>query len=167
MKVAFADPTVWPRQPGCAGISLSHAITSCNPDLVRFIVTDALLALCFGVAPLVEYDTSASATEIGRNVGTRIESAHGCAAIFAISIVKINVWRAHNRTPPVKHSWQEIEADIWSWKPRPHDGSPGDSWKTVARLAIQEGWRHVALIYLYMVRSLEQTTVHISKSCYL
>ncbi|KAF8606107.1 hypothetical protein BDV93DRAFT_520964, partial [Ceratobasidium sp. AG-I] len=150
MKAAFADPTIWPRQPGSSGISLAHSFTSYNFDLGRFIFMDALSSLSFGVPPLIEYDTSAPATEIDRSVTQRIESIHGCTATFAISIIKINIWRAHDHNPPVKHSWQEIEADIWAWKPRPDDTPPGNSWKTVARLAIQEGWRHAALIYLYM-----------------
>lgn len=157
MKVAFADPTVWPRQPDCSGISLVHALTAYNSDLARFILMDALSSLCFGVPPLIEYDTSVPAAEINQSQTQRIESIHGCTATFAISIIMINVWRAHNHNPPVKYSWQEIEAEICAWRPRPDDGPPVDAWKTVARLAIQEGWRHVALIYLYMVRNLGRT----------
>ena len=155
MKVAFADPSLWPRQPSCSGISLVHAFASCNSDLPRFVFMDTISSLCFGVPPLIEYDTSAPVSEIGPSHTHRIESKHGCAAEFVVGILKINVWRAHNGNPPVKHGWEEIEADIWSWRPGPDDGLSDDSWKSVARLAILEGWRHTGLIYLYMVCSLE------------
>ncbi|KAF8606106.1 hypothetical protein BDV93DRAFT_520963 [Ceratobasidium sp. AG-I] len=150
VKVAFADPSLWPRQPGCSGISLVHAFTSDNYDLGRFVFMDTISTLCFGVPPLVEYDTSAPVSEIGPSYTQRIESKHGCAANFIIGILKISIWRAQNDKSPVKHRWEEIEADIRGWVPGPDNSISGDSWKTVARLAILEGWRHTGLIYLYM-----------------
>lgn len=118
---------------------------------------DALSSLSFGLPPLIEYDTSASVSEMSQLHAQRIESIQGCAAIFAVCIIKINVWRAHNDGPPATYIWEAIEADVWRWEAQPDDGSPDDSWKSIARLAIKEGWRHAVLIYLYMVRRINRT----------
>ncbi|KAF8606101.1 hypothetical protein BDV93DRAFT_360925 [Ceratobasidium sp. AG-I] len=156
VRVAFADPTLWPRQPGSSGISLIHVFALYNSDLGRFVFMDHLTSFSFGVPPLIEYDTSAPASEMSLGHMQRLESITGCAAPFLIAIIKTNIWRAYNHDPPVKHSWEEIEADIWSWRPEPDDTPSGDSWKTIARLGIKEGWRHASLIYLYMVSRLRR-----------
>eukprot|EP01099_Mayorella_cantabrigiensis_P002288 TRINITY_DN200_c0_g1_i1.p1 TRINITY_DN200_c0_g1~~TRINITY_DN200_c0_g1_i1.p1 ORF type:complete len:615 (-),score=-31.21 TRINITY_DN200_c0_g1_i1:59-1903(-) len=150
VKVALADPALWPRQFGSSGLSLVHMFTSYRFGIGRFFFMDALTSLTFGVPPLIEYDTSASVSEISLLQSQRIESIQGCTAIFAIGIIKINAWRAYNHGPPASYIWEAIEADVWSWEPQPEDGPPDDSWKSIARLAIKEGWRHAVLIYLYM-----------------
>jgi hypothetical protein len=158
-KVAFAYPTLWPRHPDSSGISLAHTLNSYNYDLIRFVFMDALFSFAFGVPPLIEYDTSSPTTEIERHHVQITESMHAYPATFVVSIIKINVWRAESHDVPAKHSWEEIEADILGWSPQPDDGPSGNSWKTVARLAIQEGWRHAGLIYLYMVRQSNPSSV--------
>ena len=158
LRVAFADPNLWPREPGSSGISLVHVFATSNPDVGRFAVTDSILSLSLGVPPLIEYDTSSPISELSPSYLQRAESIQGCAASVAISIIKVNIWRAYNHNPPAKHSWQEIEADILAWKTQPEDSPSDDSWEAVARLAIKEGWRHAGLIYLYMVRSLKRTS---------
>lgn len=156
MKVAFADPTLWPRHPNSSGISLAHVFTSPIPDLARFVFMDTIACLAFGVPPLVEYDTSCSVSNIGPIYAQRVEAKHASGATFITTILKISISRAYNHSPPVRHSWEEIEAEIRSWEPQPDECSPDDSWKSVARLAVKEGWRHAGLIYLYMVRSVER-----------
>ncbi|KAG8696951.1 hypothetical protein FRC08_006822 [Ceratobasidium sp. 394] len=150
MQIAFADPTLWPRQPTSSGISLAHTLVSAQLELSRFVFTDALLSLVFGVPPSVEYDTSHPPIQTHKVHPT--EWVHGCAVELAIAIVKINVWRAQNAAdgtasdPP----WNEIEAVVRAWHPRGDREPHNNSWKLIAKLAVREGWRHAVLIYLYM-----------------
>ncbi|QRV96316.1 Fungal specific transcription factor domain [Ceratobasidium sp. AG-Ba] len=150
MQVAFADPTVWPRDPSSQGISLAHALVSPNYELGRFIFVDMTTSLTFGIPPLVEYDTShpmIQSTEMHP-----MNWVHGCPVEFGYSLMKINQWRAQHpngcagQDPP----WREIEADAWAWRPRCNYGPEAESEKNIVRLAVQEGWRHALLIYLYM-----------------
>ncbi|QRV96318.1 Fungal specific transcription factor domain [Ceratobasidium sp. AG-Ba] len=150
MQVACADPTVWPRDPGSSGISLAHALVSPRYVLGRFIFVDVLTSLTFGVPPVVEYDTSHPI--IPTIQAHPIEWVNGCPFEFVFSIARINQWRARRPDQRVGHDriLKEIEADTWAWQPRCDYGPETESWKVVMRHAVQEGWRHGVLIYLYM-----------------
>ncbi|QRV82475.1 Fungal specific transcription factor domain [Ceratobasidium sp. AG-Ba] len=147
MQVAFADPTLWPRDSTCNGISLAHAFGSTRRELGRFIFIELITSLVFGTPPLVEYDTSHPAVQTDEKHS--IEGVHGCPAEFALSIAAINQWRAqHPKSYPEGLPWKEIEDRICEW--RPASGSDSESRRLVTRFAAQEGWRHAVLIYLYM-----------------
>ncbi|KAG8779041.1 hypothetical protein FRC12_024671 [Ceratobasidium sp. 428] len=108
-------------------------------------------SLMFGVAPLVEYDTSHPV--IRTREAHAMEWVHGCPVDFAFLVLKINTWRAQSlvgRAAP-DELLKEIEAAAWVWKPRCDYGPDHESWKIIARFATQEGWRHAVLIYLYLV----------------
>jgi hypothetical protein len=152
MKIAFADPTLWPRQPNLAGVSLAHALVSPQFELTRFVFMDAISSLALGFPPLIEYDTSHP--PIRAQEVHPMEWVHGCPAELVAAIIKINIWRAHNQAgggEDMDRVSGEIEAAAWAWRPRYDYGPERNSWKVVARLAILEGWRHATLIYLYMV----------------
>jgi hypothetical protein len=136
VKVAFADPTLWPR-------------TGSAFELCRFVFMDALSALLLGMPPLVEYDTSSPAIETDPTHTP--ERVHGCPAALIITVVKIRICRSRVPRNLSRDMLKEIEADIWGWYPKCDYGKLDNSWQLVARLAILEGWRHAALIYLYMV----------------
>ncbi|KAG8796484.1 hypothetical protein FRC12_021117 [Ceratobasidium sp. 428] len=149
MQVAYADPTLWPRDPSSNGVSLAHALTSPQHELVRFIFADLFMSLIYGTPPLVEYDTS--------HPISRVEHNHladwdiGCYLDMFFLIMKINQWRTRRSGGYVNDTmlWKEIEKDILAW--RPCEFAPdSESSRVVMRSAIQEGWRHAALIYLYM-----------------
>ncbi|KAF8606105.1 hypothetical protein BDV93DRAFT_520962 [Ceratobasidium sp. AG-I] len=148
MKLACADPTLWPRRTGSAGVSLAHTIVAKPFELCRFIFMDTISSLILGVPPLVEYDTSTPAIE--SDPTHPIEWVHGCPAALIIAILKISIWRSDGSRNMDTDRLKEIEADIWGWYPKCDYGKLETSWQLVARLAIQEGWRHAALIYLYM-----------------
>ncbi|KAG9085896.1 hypothetical protein FS749_004035 [Ceratobasidium sp. UAMH 11750] len=149
MHVAFADPSLWPRHPSSDGISLAHVLVSPQYELGRFVFIDASMSLTFGTPPLIEYDTSHPV--IPTPDIHPMEWVHGCPISFVYSIIKINSWRARNpggRAEP--DTWKEMEAATWAWRPTCDYGPDSESWRTVARFATQEGWRHAVLVYLYL-----------------
>ncbi|QRV96387.1 Fungal specific transcription factor domain [Ceratobasidium sp. AG-Ba] len=150
VQIASANPDLWSRDPLSSGISLAHALVSPHNDLARFIFTDTATSLTFGVPPLVEYDTSHPIIQAPN--GISLEWVHGCPVSFILSIAKINQWRARypNGCWSDDIPWKEIERDIWAWRPMCEYGPDSESLKFVARLAVQEAWRHANLIYLYM-----------------
>lgn len=151
MQVAFADPTLWPRDPLSNGISFSHALASPVYELGRFIFIDSITSLTYGTPPLVEYDTSHPVTRT-HNEYPR-EWIHGCPPEFLISIAKINQWRAQhpNGYSDEDCPWKELEDDIRAWRPLWYFGPDSESSRVVMRFSVQESWRHALLIYLYMV----------------
>ncbi|KAG9123514.1 hypothetical protein FRC07_014840 [Ceratobasidium sp. 392] len=157
MQIAFADPSLWPRNPSSNGVSLAHLFISRQHELGRFVFLDMVSSLTFGLPPVVEYDTSHPVITT-REVHA-MEWIHGCPVEFAFSIIKINAWRAQNLNGTVAPDelWKEIEAAAWVWQPRGDYGPDRESSKLVARFATQEGWRHAVLIYLYMVRIIART----------
>ncbi|KAG8701912.1 hypothetical protein FRC08_003820 [Ceratobasidium sp. 394] len=150
MQIAFADPTLWPRQPTSNGISLAHTLASPQLELGRYVFMEAVSSLMFGTPPLVEYDTSHPL--IQTQEALVLEWVHGCATEFVMAIVKINIWRARdsNYVSGSDSGWRDIEESVWAWCPKGGHEPNGDSQKLVAKLAVQEAWRHAVLIYLYM-----------------
>jgi hypothetical protein len=64
-----------------------------------------------------------------------------------VVLAKLNVFRDHRVC-----DWPAIEQQLISWEPRPGLEPKGlESWKSIAWFALQEMWRHVLLIYLYLV----------------
>ncbi|KAG9127670.1 hypothetical protein FRC07_011054 [Ceratobasidium sp. 392] len=150
MQVAFADPALWPRDPASNGISLAHALTSPQSELVCFVFADIFISLSFGTPPLVEYDTSHPMKQTHHS--HPMEWDVGCCLEFLFSIMKINLWRARHLDGYLGENtpWKEIEDDVLACRPCEH-GPDSDSSRLVRRHAVQEGWRQAALIYLYMV----------------
>jgi hypothetical protein len=142
---------------------LAEAFTSQNYELGRFVYTDAVSSLVLGVPPSIDYDTSAPIARSEMSCGSFLgfihptEWIHGSPLELTTLIIKISLWRAKN--PDVESApdeiWKSLEAEAWAWAPRV--SSPGaldEPNQMVVRMAVQEGWRHVGLIYLYMVRLL-------------
>ncbi|QRV82468.1 Fungal specific transcription factor domain [Ceratobasidium sp. AG-Ba] len=146
MQVAFSDPMLWPRDPASNGISFAHALLPPRREIHRFITMDNLSALLFGLPLLLEYDLSFSMIETEK--GRPTDWVHGCPNRFLYSIARINQWRERrtNRDPLCI----EIEEDAWAWRTESAYDPDADSGKHTLRVAVQEGWRHTVLIYLYM-----------------
>jgi hypothetical protein len=103
--------------------------------------------MMYGVPQTVEYDTSVPPLEGDTHP---VEWMHGCPAKLQLIMVDINIRRAWNRIGPAP-DWRGLEHRLLSWQP-PVSTVPGEeSWRAIARLAVQESWRHALLIYLYMV----------------
>lgn len=128
-------------------------------ELCRYIYMDTISSLSLGTPPLIVYDTSypvfcpTQPTDWCDNVHP-IEWIHGAPPALVVVIVKINTWGVENpvgSAPP--DVWKVLEEDIWEWRPTIVAKAEGkEAWHSVTRMAIQEGWRHATLIYLYMVR---------------
>ncbi|KAG8793730.1 hypothetical protein FRC12_001813 [Ceratobasidium sp. 428] len=149
MQIAYADPTLWPRDPSSSGISLAHALTSPQHELVRFIFADLFMSLSYGTPLLVEYDTSYPISKLDHN--HMVEWDIGCYIEIFFSIMKVNQWRTWHPVGRMNEVtlWKEIEKDILAWRPC-ESGPDSESSRVIMRMAIQEGWKHAALIYLYM-----------------
>ncbi|QRV96384.1 Fungal specific transcription factor domain [Ceratobasidium sp. AG-Ba] len=150
LQLALADPSLWSRNPMCGVISLAHTLVSSRFELVRFAFMDAITSLILGVPPLINFDTSHPA--IIDNEPHPMEWVHGCPSELIIVVVKINMWRYHDSggQPCPEHLWRELEAKTWGWRPRGDYSQDKNSSRCVVRLAIQEGWRHTVLIYIYL-----------------
>ncbi|QRV82580.1 Fungal specific transcription factor domain [Ceratobasidium sp. AG-Ba] len=146
--------TAWrPPTPNFGPISVAHVLASSRYELGHFILIDSLCSMVYGLPQAVDYDTSILPfrTEIHP-----VEWVHGCPALLQIILIQIN--SLFQRTL-VGHiiEWQPIEQQIKSWQPNSSSVSADeDSWKAIARIAVQESWRHSLLIYLYL--SLGRTT---------
>ncbi|KAG9102758.1 hypothetical protein FRC06_001210 [Ceratobasidium sp. 370] len=67
-----------------------------------------------------------------------------------MALVDINKrCNAQNRVGP-EPDWRPIEYRIKSWVPTVQAAPSDETWKSSARLAVHESWRHTLLIYLYM-----------------
>ncbi|KAH7322348.1 hypothetical protein B0J17DRAFT_772756 [Rhizoctonia solani] len=140
-------------------ISLAEAFTSPHFEIGRFVFMDAVSSLVFGVPPLIDYDTTAPFVRTEMNCNGYpgcihpTEWIHGSPLELTSLIVKISLWRAKN--PGIQCApeeiWKPLEAEAWAWAPRVSSPvSMNEPSQMVVRMAVQEGWRHAGLIYLYM-----------------
>ncbi|KAF8685580.1 hypothetical protein RHS04_00774 [Rhizoctonia solani] len=131
-------------------ISLPRMLYALRPELVRFSYYDTISSFLLGVPPLVEYgyNTEHNADPKHENFG--YEWVHGIPAVLLQVIAQVNSWRAGSRVP-LDH-WQALEQRVLSWTSRYamlNDSAIAES-ATCLRAAVQEGWKHVVLIYIYM-----------------
>ncbi|CAE6467484.1 unnamed protein product [Rhizoctonia solani] len=128
-------------------VSFSRTLGSPRHELERFVMYDTAAAFVLGVPPLVEYgyDFETSYAPHG------FEWIHGIPFMLVEIISRINSRRAGSKVTPLD-DWQVLERRILAWQPELVVSDREESGTgSVARLAVQESWRHVILIYLYMV----------------
>jgi hypothetical protein len=150
LQIAFEEPALWPNPHNYAAISLAHIFASTRYELGHFVLMDSLCSLTYGLPQVIEYDTSILPSDVDIHP---VEWVHGCPTEFQIALVNINA-RFHQTRVGPEPDWRPIEHLIKSWQPAVQTSAEGESWQAVARLAVQESWRHTLLIYLYMVRYL-------------
>ena len=114
-----------------------------------------MIAFALGTPSLIQYDTSdCSLVPV---VAKPLEWAHGIPIAFVMCVVQVNAWRASNPGIPNVNDWLALVLRTLTWAPRMMElvgeDSREDSYKVIARLAVQETWRHAILIYIYMVRA--------------
>jgi hypothetical protein len=134
-------------------ISLPRAISLFGSEISRFVWVDTIVALVFGTTPLLHYDTTTQ--EKTKLDSCQLEWVYGCPEEFIIFLGRVNAWRPLVHVQgglAVSNPWREIEAEVKVWDPVIEKST--ESWDLVARLAVQECWRHALLIYLYMVGAL-------------
>ncbi|CAE6536963.1 unnamed protein product [Rhizoctonia solani] len=145
LRLVAVDPKLTVEHPnGSLVVSFPRTLGAHQHELKRFLVYDAATAFVLGVPPLVEYgyDGECDPTSHG------FQWVHGVPIALVETISQVNSWRAGSRVAPL-NDWRNLESRVLAWNPQPvvaGDEPTGN----VARLAVEEGWRHVALIYIYM-----------------
>jgi hypothetical protein len=147
LQIVFAESALWPSLHNYTTISLTHILASTRYELGHFVMLDSLCSLTYGLPQVIEYDTSVPPSKVDIHP---VEWVHGCPTEFQIALFEINTL-FHQSQDKAKPDWRPIEYRIKSWQPAARTSPEDESWKTVARLAVQESWRHTMLIYLYMV----------------
>ncbi|KAG8732529.1 hypothetical protein FRC12_019233 [Ceratobasidium sp. 428] len=117
--------------------------------------------MAYGLPQVVEYDTSVIPPESNMYP---TEWVHGCPIRLKIMLANLNKHVMWSRTG-ITSDWQSLERELLSWQPPNYIIPDEEAWKKVARLAVQESWRHTLLIYLYMgVCGLASDDVRVSSS---
>ncbi|QRW25915.1 Fungal specific transcription factor domain [Rhizoctonia solani] len=145
LRLVAADPNLVAEQPdGGLLVSFPRAFGTSLQEIKRFIIYDMATGFLLGVPPLLEYDYYGKCDPVSHGS----EWIHGVPVPLVEIISQINSWRAGFKVP--LDDWQILESRVMVWEVQPLPIEDGDSRMNVARLAIQEGWRHVVLIYIYM-----------------
>ncbi|KAG8744447.1 hypothetical protein FRC10_010117 [Ceratobasidium sp. 414] len=146
LQIVFSDPTLWPNPHNSTSVSLVHVLASTNYELSHFAMLDMMCSILYGLPQVVDYDTSIPPFD---TVIHPAELVNGCPLELQIILVDINTRSAWKQIGPIL-DWHDIERKLREWRPTARNSTREESWKTVARLAVQESWRHTLLIYLYM-----------------
>ncbi|QRV96614.1 Fungal specific transcription factor domain [Ceratobasidium sp. AG-Ba] len=147
LQVAFADSSLWPDIWSSTSVSLAHIFASSRYELGHFVLLDSFCSLAYALPQAIEYDTSVSLFDTNSHP---VEWVHGCPIEFQFILVELNARCNNPSRPQPDTDWRNIEHRIQSWKSKAWPIAEEESWKTIARMALQESWRHTLLIYLYM-----------------
>ncbi|KAH7337614.1 hypothetical protein B0J17DRAFT_663604 [Rhizoctonia solani] len=146
LHLVAADSNLVVEHPnGNLLVSFPRTFGASQQELKRFILYDTTTALVLGVPPLVEYDYDGECDPTSHG----FQWVHGVPVTLIEVISQVNSWRAGS-TAAALDDWLTLERRVTSWQAKQlvtEDEPVGN----VARLAVQEGWRHVALIYIYMI----------------
>ncbi|CCO36922.1 hypothetical protein BN14_11070 [Rhizoctonia solani AG-1 IB] len=152
LQLAAKFPDLW---KGDLAISLSQALHVPRHELGKFALMDTVSALAFGIAPLIHYDTTLYAEDHSPGRYQFLEPVFACPVVVLMALARVNAYRASqllDREAANLQGPEECEAAVRNWKPRiDYEDQPS---QLVGRLAVQEAWRQAALIYMYMVGSI-------------
>ncbi|CAE6459090.1 unnamed protein product [Rhizoctonia solani] len=147
LQLAAAESSLLVEQTnGNSAISFPRTLGSPRHELARFALHDTTVSFLLGVTPLVEYAYEGTCDSEHRG----FEWIHGVPiALFQI-IAQVSSWRAGSRVH--LDDWQTLEQRVLEWEsPYAMLDKPFSPDSTnVERATVQEGWRHVLLIYIYM-----------------
>ncbi|CAE6465328.1 unnamed protein product [Rhizoctonia solani] len=124
--------------------SFPHTLGVPQYELQSFVMYDTIASLLLGTSPLVEYDYNGECDPASHG----FEWMHGVPVVLFEIISQVNSWRAGSRV--TLEDWQKLERRVLNWQSRLAIAEGGLYVNTTVKLAIQEGWRHVTLIYIYM-----------------
>ncbi|CAE6402561.1 unnamed protein product [Rhizoctonia solani] len=149
MQLARTEPTVWRNHnsgPSLHRISLSH-----QPGLTRFAVMDVFGSFVLGHPQMIVWDP-VFIPELAHFPWDEWIPGFPLYSLLALSA--INSWREQDPYTRNPNEWVQYERNILDWSAqhigRSDRSDHSDSWRTVGRLAIQEAFHHMTLIYLYM-----------------
>ncbi|CAE6355504.1 unnamed protein product [Rhizoctonia solani] len=143
LRLVATDADLYMEDPnGHLTVSFTRTISASRHELNRFIMYDTTAAFVLGVPPLVNYGYGDECDS-----ASLLEWIHGIPTVLVETISRVNNWRAGSRAD----NWKVLEERVLSWQLRLIKADGEDSvLESMARLAVQESWRHVALIYIYM-----------------
>ncbi|CAE6390628.1 unnamed protein product [Rhizoctonia solani] len=141
LRLAYQHPEIWTKR---GMISLSQVMLYAKYEIFSFIWTDNIAAMVLGTSTFLPYDTTA----LANHSQFRMEWIWGCPEEFIVQCARINSsWSSEGEYNDWSQ-WKRIEKELVEWEPIPESST--DSRDAIARLAVQESWRHAMLIYLYM-----------------
>ncbi|KAF8754974.1 hypothetical protein RHS01_05774 [Rhizoctonia solani] len=145
LLLVATDSGLLVEQPnGNLAVSFPRTLSSLRHELARLISYDVILSFLLGAPPMIEYGYE------GTCDGDGFEWIHGIPSALLQIISQINSWRAGSRVH--LDCWQDLELCVFAWKPL--QATLGESFvpgsTAFERAVVQEGWRHVVLIYIYM-----------------
>ncbi|CAE6365195.1 unnamed protein product [Rhizoctonia solani] len=145
LRLVAADPNlVVEHSNGGLLVSFPRTFGAPLQEIKRFVVYDTATAFILGIPPLVEYDYDGKCDIMSHGS----QWIHGVPVPLVEIISQVNSWRSGSRT--MLDDWQALEHRAMTWEAELLPIGDGDSRMNIARLAIQEGWRHAVLIYIYM-----------------
>ncbi|KAG8791206.1 hypothetical protein FRC12_009876 [Ceratobasidium sp. 428] len=148
LQLASQYPYLWSQN---STISIFHALYAPQYHIRKFVLWDTMTSLAFASPPVLQYDTqpttSLSLPKADPVPEKILEWVYGCPQMIVMFIAKINGWRTGGLGSGMEY-WRELERKLQLWVPVVDRAD--DSTGRVMRLAVQEAWRHVVLIYLYM-----------------
>ncbi|KAF8685074.1 hypothetical protein RHS04_00931 [Rhizoctonia solani] len=145
LRLVAVDPNLISEHPnGSLFISFPQTLGIPRQELNTFILYDAATAFALGVPSLAEYgyDGKCDPTSHG------YQCVHGVPVPLVEIISQVNSWRDGSRIG--LDDWQTLESRAMAWQGQPLPIEDEDPKVNVARLAVQESWRYVTLVYLYM-----------------
>ncbi|CUA67701.1 hypothetical protein RSOLAG22IIIB_13532 [Rhizoctonia solani] len=138
------DSSLHIEHPGGLVTSFPRTLGALRWEIQCFVMYDAITPLLLGTPPLVEYGYNGECDPASHN----LEWLHGIPVVFIEIISQVNSWRAGSRAPPLD-DWHKLEMRVLAWQSQlKAEGNASDN--LTVKLAIQEGWKHVVLIYIYM-----------------
>ncbi|CAE6482548.1 hypothetical protein ACGC1H_000016 [Rhizoctonia solani] len=143
LRLAYCYPGIWTKR---GVISPSQVMLHNKYEIFQFIWIDNISAMVLGTPTFLPYDTMARGPHRSP-LQMQMEWIWGCPEEFIIQCARINTIR-NSGEQYNNNLWKDIETEIIEWKPTAEKSN--DSRDAVARLAVQESWRHAMLMYLYM-----------------
>ncbi|CAE6412745.1 unnamed protein product [Rhizoctonia solani] len=162
VQLAHKEPAIWRSKK--SGPSLHRIILSSRVGLARFANADVVGSFILGLPQLISWDP-VFIPELAHLPWD--EWIPGLPSYFLLVLCTVNTWRERNPHARNLNEWIQYERNILNWCPR-HVYRPdaSDSWRTVGRLVIQEAFRHMTLIYLYMgMGNLRSSDPRVQASC--
>ncbi|KAL5639739.1 hypothetical protein ACGC1H_006355 [Rhizoctonia solani] len=147
LHLLAVDPNLYSEHSdGNLVVSFPRTFSTPQYELKRFVMFDTIATLVLGVPPLVEYGYDGECDPASHG----LECIHGVPVVLVETIAQVNSWRAGSRVAPLD-DWKTLEKRVMIWQAQLPVGEGGEAAiGNIARLAIQESWRQVALIYIYM-----------------